>query len=80
MKKPQPSNPTAFPIKKNAPIPNKERISYPEKYPWAQMKVGDSFFIPDREKPLTTTYAARKHNMKFTQRSMDGGIRIWRIK
>lgn len=57
------------------------------KYPFAEMDVGDSFFI-DNVQLRDRTYesvlgAARgyghRHNKKFKQRIENNGVRIWRI-
>lgn len=55
------------------------------KYPFADLKVGQSFFIPGERKKINPyTYTVRLKPRKFTTRSAthDGvsGIRIWRIK
>jgi hypothetical protein len=50
-------------------------------YPWKTMEIGDSFFIEGK----TSTYGAtlahqRKHTgHRYTCRTVDGGVRIWRI-
>ena len=52
-----------------------------EKYPWAQMEVGDSFFVAWGNPASFTAYwqAGIRHGMKFAKRSVDGGVRIWRV-
>ncbi len=70
-----------------------ERVPVPKprlgggKYPWGEMKVGDSFFVAvDKEPPSavqgTVSGSARaygkKHGQKFTTRIVDGGVRVWR--
>ena len=62
-------------------IPKKEH----SKYPFKDMEVNDSFFIP--EKDLTrskiqsaVTYYSLKHpERRFTVRRTEDGCRIWRI-
>jgi len=53
------------------------------KYPFNEMVVGDSFFV-DKIKPVnfrSAAYtAAKKLNVKFLVRKVDGGCRCWRIK
>ena len=72
-----------FKIEKNVPIPPKRGIgSGVLIYPWPDMKVNDSFFAPDRK---IANFSAprlygRKHNMKFKCRTVDGGVRVWRVK
>lgn len=55
-------------------------------YPWREMEVGDSFFIPNGGKvreirgvASRAGQAARYTGMKFTCRAVDGGFRVWRI-
>jgi hypothetical protein len=51
------------------------------KYPWAEMKVGDSVFIPKKLASVSnasTSWAVR-NNAKFTHRTEGTGTRIWRI-
>ena len=71
-----------FEIEKNevipATIPNLGRR---ERYPWTQMEVGDSFFIPDGDKRKVAgaaSHAARRLGKRFIVRSVEGGVRIWR--
>jgi hypothetical protein len=66
---------TQPPIDKGIPIPNR--------FPFDQMEVGDSFVITTKRH--TASVAARrygdKHNMKFITRQMpDGTIRCWRTQ
>ena len=53
-------------------------------YPWADMKPGDSFFVPlekDETKLIAASGAAwcRSHRPLFTcsQRPVEGGVRVW---
>lgn len=58
----------------------------PNKYPFKDMNVGDSFFVDANiDKPMTSIYGnaymfGKKHKMKFSLRRMNGGVRVWRIK
>lgn len=72
-------------IDKNIPIPKVNRGGHLKpreaKYPWAQMEVGNSFFVPEVTVKQfgSTVYAASKRSgRKFTIRAVDGGVRIWR--
>ncbi len=53
------------------------------KYPWRQMNVGDSFFVPNINGNVMGTLIASAHRRlsgaRFSQRAVDGGVRIWRI-
>lgn len=70
-----------FQIEKDVPMPVSR-----SRYPFPQMKVGDSFFVPETHVPARLMSAAisyAKRNTlawKFAARRIDGGVRIWRIK
>lgn len=61
-------------------------------YPWQLMEVGDSFFVPfslfqelTRKQIITkvgTAVGQRKIRTcaEYTQRTLDTGVRVWRIK
>ena len=60
-------------------------IPIPTKYPFAQMKVNDSFAVPANTNRSAINVSAmrfgRKHGMKFTvRRTVDGTLRCWRIE
>jgi hypothetical protein len=62
-----------------------KNFKIPVKYPFAKMKVGDSFAVPpDVKRPAVTVAAmrfGRKHDMRFTVRQMpDKSFRCWRIE
>lgn len=65
-----------YKIDKNIPMPTHGN----ERYPFAQMKVGDSFFIKSKDyRDSRTLYTgARRHKIKITCRKENGGIRVWR--
>jgi hypothetical protein len=67
-------------IDKDVPMPKEVRYN---KYPWLEMAVGDSFFIPDGTKNYPSRvagYATKRHAPKrFTARRVEGGTRVWRI-
>ena len=70
-------------IEKNTPIPASSK-GRPRKYPFAEMQPGDSVFF-DGEKVGSNPYVAaqmvgRKKNWKFSGRTIDGGLRIWRVE
>lgn len=67
-------------VESGIPLPDRARVRSP-KYPFDEMKVGDSFLIPgDVKKPTLIALAARKrHRPKlFTVRETSEGFRIWR--
>lgn len=71
-------------IDKNVPLTKTTRKSHggqPSKYPWTQMQVGDSFFVAGKTVKSFSgnTYSAGKRlGQKYSVRSVDGGIRVWR--
>lgn len=77
-----------YKIDKDVPVPTTKR---PCKYPWADMGIskevdgeliGDSFLAPGVKLTTLSSGAAsygRAHNMKFLCRTVDGGVRVWRI-
>ena len=70
-----------FQIEKGIPMP--EKRSYEKKYPCSVMDVGDSFFVESKDKKemsrISSSFATYKPK-KFAARSVEGGIRVWRIK
>lgn len=70
-----------FKIEKNIKPPA-SRASYPFK----EMKVGDSFLVPNPSTELShsvriSSYGyGRNNNKRFSVRKAEGGIRVWRIK
>ncbi len=58
------------------------------KYPWHELQVGDSFFVPChgpyREKLMNSLTSCRgnaqKNGKRFALRMKVGGIRVWRMK
>ena len=54
------------------------------KYPFSEMQVGDSFFVPvgDATRAQVSNAASpwgKKHGRRFTVRTVDGGCRCWRV-
>lgn len=74
-----------FEIEKNVPIPKQKNNGATLKYPWPTMAVEDSFFRSDTTSGKLGTAARnwairREPTWKFTARTVEGGVRIWRIK
>ena len=75
----------SYEIEKNVPIEGKKRLS---KYPFDKMEVGDSFLVPKEDynnihsmrAALFYTIKKVDPNMKISTRTVEGGIRVWRIK
>lgn len=71
-----------FEIDQGIPIPPKGR---PQRFPWSQMKVGDSFFASgDRNTIACVRWAAKSRakttGEQFVTRTRPGGVRCWRVK
>lgn len=74
-----------FKIDKGIPIPpDNQKMT---KYPWREMEVGDSFFMPvepskSRNKVASglLTTARFYKPLKFKTAQNSNGVRVWRIK
>ena len=73
----------SYQIEKGVPIPAMKRATNGEsKYPFAQMDVGDSFFVHGKSIHTLNSQAHKygtRLSRKFTARAIDGGTRVWRI-
>lgn len=72
-----------FQIEKGIDLPAK-RISRGSKYPFADMSVGDSFYVPGI-KPSTMSntasrFAKEHEGFKFSVRAEGEGARVWRVE
>lgn len=73
-----------FVIDKGVPIPQAPRGRRP-KYPFAQLEVGDSFFVAGESRKIVTNLSRLAHSHKtrhggdFVTRVVDGGARVWRV-
>ena len=68
-------------IEKNVPLP--ARLAWNTQYPFASMEVGDSFHVPNGRLSAISTSAiqfGKRHNKKFTLRTVEKGIRVWRTE
>ncbi len=69
-------------------IPVKKVLPPRTIYPFGEMEVGDSFFVPAGDAPIRKLYNAAsqygkrhgKGQKKFAVRSVPSGARVWRIK
>lgn len=53
------------------------------KYPWAEMEVGDSFLVKNvRQQHMgqLASAAGARLGRKFSTRTVENGVRVWRIK
>lgn len=68
-------------IEKDIPLPE---VEFTTKYPFKDMKVGDSFLVPYEDGGrirVACTNMGFKYNMRFaTRRMKDKSTRIWRIE
>lgn len=70
-------------VDSNIPIPEVTTRGGRSKYPWVTMNVGDSFFVPDihiAKFSGQAVNAAKRFKTKYTCRTVDGGVRVWRVK
>lgn len=68
-------------VEKNIPMPPSRKSV--EAYPWAEMLAGDSFFAAGQKQSNMSSMASvqgRKRGWKFVTRSVEGGVRVWRVK
>jgi hypothetical protein len=70
----------AYQIEKGIPLVSKAR-QRPSKYPWDQMKNGDSFFVPGKPKGLYTAAYGRgiKIAVRPEKKRNKEGVRVWKI-
>ena len=67
----------AYEVEKDVPMTPRR------KYPFDDMGVGDSFFLPvaDREKINSAArYYGKREDKKFSIKKFDNGYRCWRIE
>lgn len=76
----------AYTIDTSIPVPAR-RGGRPSgtKYPLEQMDVGHSFLVASDVKPATVrsalgNFSKNNPDYKFTMRTVDGGVRVWRVK
>jgi hypothetical protein len=65
-------------VDKDIPIPERRvrRV-----YPYAELEVGDSFFLEDaalQQVCNNNLRAGRKYQRKFVAKKENGGVRVWR--
>jgi hypothetical protein len=78
-------------IENSIPIPATKRPGAGRRgtYPFAALEVGQSFFVPNQpgktNRRLRTAigglaqYITKKTGYRFTSRTVEGGIRVWRV-
>jgi hypothetical protein len=63
--------------------PHKSRRGPEEKYPWATMKVGDSFLADVKSTnsiQLSKGRAEKRYKILCISRTTPDGVRVWRVK
>lgn len=71
----------AIEIDPGLPIPPDRGPGSRSKYPWIHLRIGDSFFVPKttiEKMAANANKAAKRFGRRFTCRTMDGGVRVWR--
>ena len=67
-------------IEKGVPLPKTKKSAT---YPVRDMVVGDSFFIAGAscqgKEQSTCRQMARNHGLKLACRTVEGGLRVWRV-
>jgi hypothetical protein len=73
----------SFKIEKNVAIPASVRTGGKSKYPWNELDVGDSFFVPGAKVStfytLTTGQNKKDPGKRFIARKDGEGVRVWRV-
>lgn len=72
-----------FKIEKSIPIPVSKPRGRKPKYPFGEMKVGDSFQMPLKTGKVALNSAQAygvRNNMKFVSQQVGKMLRIWRSK
>lgn len=73
-------------IEKGVPVPVMANGQRRARYPWADMKIGESVFFPrDRfeysnVRSAATLWCIRHPDFKFQTHRNPEGVRVWRIK
>lgn len=72
----------SYEISSDVPLPITLRRT---RWPWASMKVGDSFLVQDigdrgSIASAASYYGKRHPGFKVTIRKVEGGLRVWRIE
>ena len=72
-------------IDSSIPLPNTRGTASEDRFPFRSMAIGDSFLLTGQdlrklnsERTLALRYAG-KCGIKATSRSVEGGIRVWRV-
>ena len=75
-------------IKIETGIPVPSNITRKSKYPFKEMKIGESFFLTDKTDPekarkkvsAAATMFCREKACKFKTQTFETGVRVWRVE
>jgi len=72
-------------IEKNIPVNRFLDRANRNRYPFAEMEPGDSFFVELDDAGINVLRVlasrfAKKHGLSFATKKMDSGVRVWRIE
>ena len=66
-------------VRKGVPVPpHGDGSRY--RYPWREMQIGDSFYVADKSIQHMTGSAYRLRPLRFTMKTENGGVRVWRVE
>jgi hypothetical protein len=70
---------TDYVIEKNVPLV--QTAGRPPVYPFLQMEIGDSFFAANVSRGIgnAATSAGKTLGRTFKTRTVEGGVRVWRV-
>lgn len=69
-------------VDKGISIPNPYR-GREAVYPWKNMNIGDSILVPNLKIGSVASAAGsygRNHGVRFISRTVEGGVRVWRVE
>lgn len=72
----------SFAIEKGVDVTKAAGRGRPWKYPFLEMEIGDSFFVPAdlaEKVRAAATSAGRRYGKKYVTRKEGNGRRVWRI-
>lgn len=77
-----------YEIDKGVEIPAPHGVATRRVYPFREMEIGDSFLVPgDGDKRQlqarigsAASYYGKRNNKRFVTRSVEGGVRVWRVE
>ena len=73
-----------YPIERDvAVVPKRKKRRSNIKYPFDSMKIGDSFLVPSEDSHRSVSIAASNYGKAygevFVTRTVEDGVRVWRI-